>query len=132
MASNRLQFTTKRPAITFGKISLATSGPTETATSSSHDQSQALNTATTETHVQGFSTFSFKKPDVTNDTPENADAELVEDEEMNRVMGFSSFTTTSKPDNSNSKQKKSARNFDIKEMTDAIRKAKLQEKAGKG
>lgn len=120
MASRPLQFTTKKAPtkqITFGKISLASSA-------SSGPREVGADGPTT----SGFSTFSFQKP---KDVAEEKTDEPEVDEEMNRIMGFSSFVTTSKTENVESKQrKKSARNFDIKEMTDAIRKAKLQERTG--
>jgi hypothetical protein len=77
--------------------------------------------------VGGFSSFSFSRPSSSTLDPGTRKAEGavgVDEVEMNRVMGFSTFDTSKKE----VKQKKSARNFDVKEMTEAIRKSKLRER----
>jgi len=67
----------------------------------------------------GFGSFTFKPPEKKKE-PELSPEEL----EIQNMMGFTGFGTSKKV------VEKSAKNFDVKEMVEAIRKAKKLQKKG--
>jgi hypothetical protein len=70
----------------------------------------------------GFGSFTFKPPQKKSE-PE---VELTPEElEMQKTMGFTGFGTSKKA------VEKTAKNFDVKEMVEAIKKAKKQQKISK-
>ena len=79
--------------------------------------------------IGGFSSFSFTKPSSSGAVTSKSGEDAVDEDEaeMNRVMGFSNFETSKKE----VLAKKSARNFDVKEMAEAIRKSKIKEREDK-
>lgn len=112
--------------ITFGKISLASSSATSSdpqpVSSRTTDVSKASVGEADSSVGEGFGSFSWSQSQAADKADkETADSKSQDEEEerMKRMMGFSDFGTSKKPE-----QQKSARKFSVKELMEQIKSSK--------